>query len=364
MAGEFNIKKQTVGDMTNTVGNVSVDERQLDGVGASNETTWMVKNWSKWYGYFMEVPDLHSALLMKSIWNVGKGWTTDPATKVVLENVNGWGKDNFDDILFNLDLTSNICGDSFAEIIRDKQGILVNLKPLDPSTVKTIVNQQGIIIRYEQSTSQSPKNVKKFKPIEMFHLCKNRIGDQIHGISKIEALQKTIDAENESFTDMKKLMHFQVRPYILWKLKTDDPTKIRDAITKIEAAKKYGEDTYIPDDDDTISWEVVQVNPSAIVLAWRDDVRNKFYRGVGLPLIIFSSGGSSESGGKIEYLSHETVFAREQRFIEEQIWNQLALRITLNTPTTLLDNLQNDEAKDASQGLEVQPNDVTAASAI
>ncbi len=65
---------------------------------------------------------------------------------------------------------------------------------------------------------------------------------------------------------------------ILWKLKTDDPAKIASVVAKIDAARNLGEDMFIPDDDDAISYEVVQLNPSALVLQWRDDIRNKFYR--------------------------------------------------------------------------------------
>jgi hypothetical protein len=79
-----------------------------------------------------------------------------------------------------------------------------------------------------------------------------------------------------------------------------------------------------------------------------------------LPLIVFGSSGSTESGGKIEYLAHEQVFSHDQKFIEDQIWNQLYLRIKLNSPVTLLENLQQDQSKDANQGLELQQSDVTA----
>jgi hypothetical protein len=97
-----------------------------------------------------------------------------------------------------------------------------------------------------------------------------------------------------------------------------------------------------------------------MILTWRDDIRNKFYRAVGMPLVIFGQAGATESGGKIEYLAHEQVFERDQRFLEKQIWNQLFLKIDLLPPTSLLNNLQTDQMKDANQGLEIQPQDVTA----
>jgi hypothetical protein len=298
---------------------------------------------------------------MKSIWSVGKGWTADPSTTVILDNIRGWGKDTFDDILFNMDLIKNVGGDSYAHIIRHpSQGHIVNLKPLDPGVMKHIVGADGLIERYEQISKVKGKPNKKFEPIEIFHLSNNRLADQIHGISDIDALEKTILADAESFDDLQKLMHFQVKPFIIFKLKTDNATKIAAFVTKVEEGRKYSEDLFIPDDDDLLSWEVVQVNPSSVIMDWRMDLKNKFYRTLGIPLILFGTSGSTESGGKIEYAGHEQVFEHNQRYLEKQIWNQLALKIDLISPASLLENLQTDEKKDKDQGLEFQQSDTMA----
>src|SRR3990167_5508993 len=159
---------------------------------------------------------------------------------------------------------------------------------------------------------------------------------------------------------MKKIMHRQAKPMIMFKLKTDDTTKISAFIAKMDAATNKGENIYVPDDENILSYEVIQIDVTATIMAWRADIRNKFYRAVGLPQVIFGSAGTTESGGKIEYLAHEQVFSHEQRYLEKQIWNQLNLRIDLVPPTTLLDNLQQDQAKDANQGMEIQPSDMMA----
>lgn len=347
-------------DMTGRIDDVTVPMMSTDGINAAGETSYQNNDWSKWWGYFNAIADLQSALLMKSIWNVGKGWTADNATTASLDNMRGWGKDTFDDIIFNMDVIRNVGGDSYAEIVRNPNGTLVNLKPLDPSSIKIIVDDKGIIKRYEQTAKIAGKTSKIFKTTDIFHLTCNRLADQIHGISRIAAVEDVILANNENFVDLKKLMHHQVKPFILWKLKTDDPVKIQEVVKKIDDARNLGEDMFIPDDDDAISYEIVQVNISDAVFSWRTDIRNQFYRTFGLPLIIFGSGGSTESGGKIEYLAHEQVFSADQRFLEQQIWNQLAIKVKFTPPVTLLENLQTDEAKDANQGLEIQPNDVTS----
>ena len=354
--------KATSSDYVNVVGSITIPSKETDAATGQKETEWLNTDGTKWWGYFNECPELKSAILMKGVWVCGKGYTADPETTVTLDHISGWGKDTFLDILFSMEVTKRIYGDAFAEIIKDeKSGRLINLKPLDPSTIKIIADSRGLVKRYEQvAKTKEMQTVQKFKPEEIFHLAHNRLADQIHGISDIKAMEKTVLAEYENFTDMKQIMHNQARPMILWKLKTDNQTKINAFVTKINNARKLGEDMFIPDDDDAVEHEVVQININQIIMAWRDDIRNKFYRAMGLPQIVFGSSGTTESGGKIEYLAHEQIFEKDQKYLEQQIWNQLFIRIDLIPPVTLLENLQNDEAKDANQGLEFQPSDMTA----
>jgi len=358
------ISAATSSDMTNVVEDWEVTALSTDGTTDQDETEWVNSKWTTYWGYFNSIPDLKSAILMKAIWNVGKGYTADPETQVILDHITGKGKDTFEDILFNMEVIRRVGGDSFAEIIKDEEtGILVNLKPLDPGSMKIIYDRKGIIKRYEQ-TNKLPKgerSIIKFKPEDIFHLSNNYLADQIHGISDIEALEETIKAEAESFKDIKQVMHHQAKPFIVFKLKTDNQTKIDELVAKIDTLRNKGEDLYIPDDEDIFSYEVVQVNVNQFVLAWRDDIRNKFYRAMGLPLIVFGQAGQTESGGKIEYLAHEQVFEHDQKYIERHVWEQLGLRIDLIPPTSLLDNLQTDQRKDAAQGMEIQPQDLTAA---
>jgi len=355
----YGLSNTITSNMSTTVADVTVTPLNTDSPTGQDEYTYQNTEWTTYWGYFNDIAELKNALITKSIWVTGKGYTADPETTVILDHISGWGKDTFKDILFNMDLMSRLCGDSFAEIIKADDGTILNLKVLNPGTIKIVVDEKGIIKRYEQ-TSNTTKAVTKFKPDEIFHLSHNRLGDQIHGISDIISLKKVIDAENEHFTDMKKIMHRQARPMIMFKVGTDDPTKITAFQVKMDAAVNKGENIYVPDDKNTLSYEVIQVNVSPSTMAWGDSIRQKFYRSLGLPLTVFGAASGNESQSKIEYLAHEQVFSHDQKFLEEQIWNQLFLRIKLNSPVTLLENLQTDERKDGNQGLEIQPADVTA----
>ena len=339
-----------------------IASKQIDSPTGQKETEWQNAKATTYWGYFNAVGDLKSAFLMKAIWNVGKGYEADNRTKAILDNITGWGKDTFDDILFNMEVCRRVFGDSYAEIIRNEDtGTLINLKPLNPGSIKIIVNSKGIIQRYEQTDETGKKTLNTWKPEEMFHLSNNRLANQIHGISDIEGgVEAVIKADEHSFEDLRKIVSFQAKPFIIFKLKTDNETKIKTFVEKVRKARQYGDDMFVPDDENLLSYEVVQVNPSSILMDWRTDLRNKFYRMVGIPLVLFGATGSTESGGKMEYLGHEQVFEHDQRYIEKQIWNQLALKIDLIPPTSLLPNLATDQAKDANQGLETQRSDTVA----
>lgn len=357
MASSLDITNAQSSDMEGWT-KTSVVKKDTDGVSDSGETVYTNDWFTTGWGYFNENAELKNALILKTIWNVGKGYTTEPLYKVQLDRIRGNGNDTFGDILFNMELMRRVARDSFAEIIRSESGALINLKCLNPADISIVYNNKGIIIRYEQT---SKNGIRKYKPHEILHFTNNRLADQIHGISDIESLQPTILAEKESFTDVTKVMHRQAKPFIIFRYKTDDEVKINKTITTINNLREKGEDLHIPDDDNILSYEVVQVNVSQVIMEWRNDIRNKFYRAIGLPQIQAGAGGQgTESDSKVIYLAFEQLVERDQRYIEDQIWAQLGIRINLIPPTSLSANLQGDEAKDAGQGLTFKPSDTTA----
>lgn len=358
----LDISKATSTDYTNSIEDYEVSPKNTDGIGAGKETTYTNPLWTQHWAYFNEHAELKSAILMKATWNVGKGYECDTRTKVILEHITGMGKDTFDDVLFNMEVCRRVGRDAFAEIIRADDGTLLNLKPLDPGSMRIVVDNKGLILRYEQINKLGDKTeIIKFQPKDIFHLSNNRLADQIHGISDIESLDKTLLAELESFSDTKRIMHTQAKPFIIFKLKTDDETKINALVAKVDTLRAKGEDLFIPDDENILSYDVVQVNPSQLIIAWRQEIRNRFYRALGLPQVIFGQANATESGGKVEYLAHEQVFERDQRYLEKQIWNQLGLKINLISPVSLLEALQSDENKDNQNAITMQQQDISAA---
>ena len=358
----LNLGQTTASNLSDRVEAVTVPSKEMDSPMEQQETTWTNTKASQYWGYFNSVADLKSALLLKSVWTVGKGYEVEPADQIILDHLRGWGKDVFSDIIFSLDVSRRIYGDAYAEIIRAENGTIINLKPLNSASMQHVVNKQGQIIRFEQVSNVRNGTAKKFRPEDIFYLSNNRIGDQIHGISDIEALEKTILAEVENFEDMTKIMHRQARPMIMFKVGTDDPSKLSTFIEKMDKAVSKGENIYIPDDEKSVNYEVVQINISNIILEWRNDIRNKFYRTIGLPQIVpGAGGGSTESELKVIYLAFEQLVERDQRYLENQIWAQLKIKVDFIPPTSMSQDLQADTGKDGvTGGMSFQPADTIA----
>lgn len=342
------------------IGKYRVAARDTDGISGQKETVWTNTRWRTQWGLFTEVAELQNAITMKSLWNMGKGWTADPENRVQLMKISGWGKDTFDDILFNMDVMSMVAGDSYAHIIRnkdDKEKRVINLKPLNPGSIRHIIDEQGMIVRYEQF-NRIGETIKKFEPEEILHLCYNRLADQIHGISLIDKMEKVTLADERSFDDMSKIMSFQAKPFIIFKLKTDNQTKIATFAEKIRQVRSLGEDLFIPDDENLLSWEVVQISPSQIIMEWRNDLRNKFYRAAGLPQIVPGGGEGSESDSRTRYLAFEQLVAARQRYIEQQFELQTGLVFKLVPPTTMMELVGSDQNKDSTEAFGGQPSQV------
>lgn len=337
----------------------SVEAQQTDAAADQKETEWINVNWGDWLGYYKTIPELSSVIDAKATWTVGKGFTADEETTLLLDTIKGFGKDTFNTIIENLIRTYNIGGDAFCEIIRDEEDILINLKPLDPGVMKIIVNRQGVVIRYEQVSKTKQPN-KKFEPDQIFHLPRNRVADEIHGVSIVEKLVNIILMKNEAMSDWKRVLHRNIDPMMIYHLDTDDETKIKEFKTKTDAARGKGENMYIP--KDAVVPEQISLAPNAALnpITWIETLDAKFYEAAQVPkIIVGGSGGFTEAAVKIAYLAFQQTIEEEQLFVEEQVLAQLNLVIELEFPASLEAELLSDKAKDKETGA-AKPSDTTA----
>ena len=344
-------------DLTSVVTDYSVDPQNTDATTGQREYEYINQKWSDYLGYYKTIPELGTVIDARATWTVGKGFIADPVTEILLGEIRGRGNETFNEILENMIRTYMIGGDSYAEIIRDKNDILINLKILDPGVMKVIGNANGQIIRYEQISKIKGKSPKKFKPEKIFHLTRNRVADEIHGISVIEKLEPIILMRNESMADYRTVMHRFVKPRYFFHLDTDDPTEIASFKSKYDAANENGENFYIP--KGAVVPELVAVSPNATLnpQAWIESLNDYFYEACNTPKIIVGGAkGFTEAAVKIVYLAFQQNVEEEQLYIEEQALAQLNLVFELEFPASLENELISDKAKDVESGA-VKPED-------
>ncbi len=349
---ENRIGSMVTGALQSAASFFSVDTKSVDGARDQKETKWSQDKWTQYFGYFCEIPELNAAINAKATWTIGKGFKADEITTMLLDTIKGNGMDTFNTILENMIRTYYIGGDAFAEIVRDKEGNLTNLKPLDPETMDIIVNRGGVVTKYEQrSKSKAPP--QRFDPEEIFHLSRNRVADQIHGVSVIKSVENIILARNESITDYREVMHRFVKPQWKFRLKTDDPTEIAAYKAKQDAVTGSGENIYEP--MDVSESEILSVAPNSTLnpITWIELQGNLFYEAVGVPKIILGGSGEfTEASAKIAYLAFQQNVEEEQLFIEEQVLAQFNLVIELEFPASLENELLSDKKKDGAQNID------------
>ena len=358
---QTNIASTEASDLANAMTDYSVSSKSTDAGEGQGETKWSNTKWSKYLGYYNLIAELRGVIDAKATWTIGKGFEADEDSTFVLDTIKGFGKDTFNTILENLIRTMTIGGDAFAEIIRDKDLEIINLKPLDPQTISIIVDKKGILIRYEQDSKTGGTLPKKYAPEKILHLARNRVADEIHGISMVEALVEIILMKNEAMSDYKRVLHRNIDPMMIFHLDTDDETKIANFKTKMDAARGKGENMYIP--KDAVVPEQLSLAPNATLnpLPWIESLNKQFYEACGTPqIIVGGSGEFTEASAKIAYLAFQQTIEEEQLFIEEQVGIQLGITINLEFPASLENELLSDKAKDGTN--KIKPNETTAGS--
>jgi len=352
-----NISQATTTNFTDNVPNFIVESKNLDTSNASGETYVYFPKAPQHFGYYLNHPQVSSPINSLATWSVGRGWECeDNQQKVTLEHVTGMGKDTFDTVIWNHEVVKLACGDAFIEIIRSKVPLskkIINLINVSPERVKVVILGTRII-RYE---IWDGKGWKRKKTTNIIHSHNKRIGDQTHGTSLIEANKKIIDALLEANDDERTIKHRDKALGIV-KYKTNNAGKISFANSQIENAVKNGEMVGIP--EDTAEILPYPSKSSEDRQNWLQYLENLNYQTGGVPRAIATSDGTSEVGGKMGHVIFEPVYAKEQRDLEQDLWNQAGIKIKFNRPPSLGGMMPAlDESKNTGQ-VAIQPNDVEA----
>ncbi len=341
-----------------TIQDETIDSATTDGVGDQKETFWFNSHFTKRYGNYKNIAKVRIPINAYATWVVGKGWTSTTTTTLELESIRGWGEDTFLSVLWNMLVIKKVNGDSYAEQVRSiDTGRIINLKPLDPVSIVHVVGPDGILIRYEQ-ISKIKGNANKVIPVEkMFHLCNDRVADNIHGTSVIEALIWNMEAQEEARKTHRKMVRRNGVVKII-EIDVQDTTKRNAFKAEWKTAIENGDVLILPKGvAEAKDWHGTL--DTAGVIQWLNYLDEEFFMMLGMPKVIL--GGSSETEGdkKMSYLSFEQVYLREINELKDDIFNQLGLRVEFGKPSSLQNQLQDNELKNTSQ-VGLQPNDATA----
>ena len=348
---DYNLSNATTTDLTNTVPDFIVESMALDVANADGEETYVYfDKASENYGYYFNHPQVASRTNSLCTWAFGQGWTTpDIQMRVILPKIDGNGKETFNSIIWNHENVKLMQGDSFCEIVRNNKGTLVNLINISPERVK-VVFKATRIIRYE--IYNGTKWVKK-KLVDIFHSMNKKIGDQTHGTSQIQANKNINDAMIEAFNDERVIKHRDKALGIVY-YKTNNIGKIAYANEQIANAVKNGEMVGLP--EDTAKIEPYPSKSSEDRQNWAQYVEGLGYNTSGVPRSMVTSDGTSEVGGINGHLIFEPIYGKEQLDMENELWQQVAIRIKFTRPPSLAPKTEENAEKNTGQ-TSIQPSE-------
>lgn len=310
----------------------SIASQDVDSANG-DETSW-TPQFSRWNGYYKSTSDFQSIIDKVKSWVLGGGFEDSTDLKKT-EKINGWGKDDFLEICKNQLRVCMIAGDSFAEIIKDKKGRLINLKPLNAGTIKIIVDGKGRIKRYEQTIKGE---TEKFKLDEIFHLSWKRIADEIHGIPLGECIESLILIRNETMFDQKIFFHRYVIPIMMIPIDEDNETEVTRIKAKYLNSYKKGEVMFVGKDviDTKNIKNALGDLPSISPLPYMEYIDKKLTTGSDVPELIMGwSKGVTEAGGKMVMIGWELSVKEKQKWLETQYKMQLKLDLKIVPPPTI-----------------------------
>lgn len=347
----LNLSNATTTDFTNQVPNFIVESMALDVAnGDGSETYVYYDKATENFGYYFNHPQIASRVNSLCTWGFGQGWTTtDVQMEIILPKIDGNGKETFNQIVWNHEAVMLMNGDSFTEIVRSDTGTLINMINISPERVKTVFKGTRII-RYE-IWNGSKWVTKKLKDI--WHSFNNKIGDSITGTSDIQSNKNVNDAMIEAFEDERVIKHRDKALGIVY-YKTNNTGKIAFANTQIENAVKNGEMVGMP--EDTAKIEPYPSKSSEDRQNWLSYVENLGYQTGGVPRSLVTSDGTSEVGGINGHLIFEPIYGRQQLDRENELWQQVAIKIKFNRPPSLAPKTQENAEKNTGQTA-IQPTE-------
>ncbi len=348
---------QVMNDVDGTLELVESPSQILDVASDAEETSWDNPNWKTYNGYYRQNQGgTKAAITQYAVWIAGRGFETDEATQKRLDKIRGNGTDTFKGIIKNALRVKKVGGDSFAEVITSNNKPpeangrnLINVKPMDAGSTSIIANTAGITIGYEQKDQDGKTIGERLEPWQVFHLSNDREGSEIHGISVYEGSTELLDKIQQLDNDMTVVFHRYVMPFLIFKAKTDKEAELVKLTQSLTTGLNKGKGLVIPDKSlDTSDFKIPQfstLNP----LDWRKEWKGEAIKDLGMPeLHLGSADSTNEASSKMVAFTFEQPVADEQEELEQQIFQQLNIKLKLTSPLSIDDSVSEDEEKDGN----------------
>lgn len=333
---------------TSTWNTYTADSKTSDlATNASNDSEWSFQDFPKYYGIYTTIGQYKQAIDAFATWAIGRGYETQSSRdKVILENITGWGEDTCLSILWQMLVIKKVNGDSFAEIIRNSEGTLINLKPLDPAKMKIVYNNKGRIIGYKYN--QGNKTDKPFKVSEILHFCNRRTIDEPHGNSVTKSVEWVVEALEEAKALGRRMMRLA---YVtIFYVDENDTTRQNKLKTELKDGIDKGHIVLITCKPEEAKLEPTPAPPIDAYLKWLQYLEDQFYKQIGVPKVVLGgTAENTEASAKVGVIGYEPTWVFEIYDVEADFWNQLGIRIKINKQPSLMDNMQADEAKNTGQ---------------
>ena len=328
---------------TNIKDGYTVDSFSIDSPRGA-ETRW-TPAFDRWNGYYRIIPELKTVINKLASWTFGRGIKADKKNKDKLKKIRGWGKDSPRIILKNQWRVAMICGDSFAQIMKDSQGRIVNIKPLNPGTITIVMNSEGILTRYEQWINSTKVNT--FDVDEIYHLSYERTADEGHGIPFAECLEYLIKSRNEALEDLRILYHRNIKPIKWIEVDTEDEMELANIQAKVNKAYKKTENIIIPKGViSEIKQDAVGQYSTLDSIPYLKFLIRLFVTSSGVAEIIMGWGeNTTEASANLVYLAFQQEIEDMQLYNEEMADLQLNITFELEFPASLEEKIKQNYSK-------------------
>lgn len=140
-----------------------------------------------------------------------QGQTVDDKTQKLIDRITTWLENpspdkslKFDELIDETIIDLAVCGDAYWEVIRDKNGIPIDVSNIHPATMRVVSDEHGVVVGYIQRMNGKVVATWTTKEIMHFKLPSRR--SDLYGQSPLERAMEEITQDVKAMVANKSLM--------------------------------------------------------------------------------------------------------------------------------------------------------------